>query len=94
MQLLPDRLKGWPLAPPWRGEGETDSGELLLIAQIGDRVRSDFKAPEVPRQLVFGPQCQLLDLPMPLGPGRSARVGEIEARDPWAALPTSVWWRL
>lgn len=32
VQPLPDRLKGRPLAPSRRGEGETDPGELLLAA--------------------------------------------------------------
>lgn len=45
VQPLPDRLKGRPLAPSRRGEGETDSGELFLAAQIGDRVHGDLKAP-------------------------------------------------
>ena len=53
VQLLSNRLKGRPLAPSRRGEGEANPSQLLLAAQVGDRVDVDLEAPEVSGQLIL-----------------------------------------
>jgi hypothetical protein len=72
MKSLADYLKSGPLTPSRRGEGEADSCELLLAAKVCNRVDVYLEAPKISGKLVLGPQCQLLDLSMPLSPGRVA----------------------
>lgn len=70
MKLLADCLEGGPLTPSRRRECEADSFELLLAAKFCNRVDVYLEAPKIAGKLVLGPQCQLLDLSVPLSPGR------------------------
>lgn len=94
VELLADLLKGWPSMAAGQGCCEADARKLCLAPKVGDPIHLHLEAPYVSGQLVGGSQRQLVDLAVPLGPGRLTRVGEVEARDRRAALPTPVGWRL
>jgi hypothetical protein len=72
---------------------EADACKLRLAPQVGDSIHLHLEAPQISGQLVIGSERQLVDLPVPLGPGCLARVGEVEAGYRRAALPTPVRWR-
>lgn len=72
MKSLTDCLEGGPLTPFRRREGEAGSFELLLAAEVCNRVDIHLEAPKISGKLVLRPQRELLDLSVPLGPGRVA----------------------
>lgn len=94
MELLADFLKSRPSMAAGQRRREADPRQLGLAPQVGDSIDIHREAPQVTRQLIGGPQRQLVDLPVPLGPSCLARVGEVEAGDLRAALPAPVGRRL
>lgn len=77
-----------------QGHREADPCELRFAPQVGDSIDLHLEAPEVSWELVRGPERELVDLPVPLGPGCLTGVGEVEAGDRGAALPAPVRRRL
>jgi len=90
MELLADLLKGRPSMASGKKCGEADPRKLGLAPQVGDSVHLHLEAPQVSGKLVVGSQRQLVDLPVPLGPGCLARVSQVEAGHLGAALPAPV----
>jgi len=70
MELLANLLEGWPSMATRQRHCEPDPRKLRFAPQVGDSIHVHREAPQVTGQLVSGPQRQLVDLAVPLGPGR------------------------
>lgn len=90
MELLTDRLEGWPASPPRPWLAEADARQPVRIGKIGHLQRLYDVAPQVPGQRKVRWQAGLSQMAIPLGPDTGVTVGQVHGIHDPATLPAVV----
>lgn len=93
MQLLSGSLKRRPGSPARPRSWQVELGKPVWSREIRDVAYSDAPSPEVARHAVGRRQRDLCETPIPLRPGRSLFVGQVDRCGILTALPATAGWR-